>query len=66
VPLLIECLKALAAGSFGRVVVTVGADHRPLVRPVNCRFDQTAQAVTFPEFSWHQAARAAAQRLRLL
>jgi hypothetical protein len=61
-----ECLKALAAGSFGRVVVTVGADHRPLVRPVNCRFDQTAQAVTFPEFSWHQAARAAAQRLRLL
>ena len=42
-----ECLELLAAGSFGRVVVTVGADHRPLVRPVNYVFDQTAQAVTF-------------------
>lgn len=42
-----ECLELLAAGSFGRVVVTVGADHRPLVRPVNYLFDPTAQAVTF-------------------
>ena len=42
-----ECLKLLAAGSFGRVVVTVGADHRPLIRPVSYLFDETAQAVTF-------------------
>jgi nitroimidazol reductase NimA-like FMN-containing flavoprotein (pyridoxamine 5'-phosphate oxidase superfamily) len=42
-----ECLELLAAGSFGRVAVTVGADHRPLVRPVNYVFDQPAQAVTF-------------------
>ena len=42
-----ECLQLLAAGSFGRVVVTVGAEHRPLVRPVNYLFDETAQAVTF-------------------
>ena len=42
-----ECFELLAAGSFGRVVVTVGAEHRPLVRPVNYLFDKTAQAVTF-------------------
>jgi nitroimidazol reductase NimA-like FMN-containing flavoprotein (pyridoxamine 5'-phosphate oxidase superfamily) len=37
----------LAATRVGRVVVTVGAEHRPLIRPVNYLFDQTAQAVTF-------------------
>jgi uncharacterized protein len=42
-----ECLELLAAGSFGRVVVTVGTEHRPLIRPVNYLFDQAAQAVTF-------------------
>ena len=42
-----ECLQRLAAASFGRVVVTVGAEHRPLVRPVNYLFDEAAQAVTF-------------------
>lgn len=42
-----ECLELLAAVSFGRVVVTVGNEHRPLVRPVNYVFDQTTQAVTF-------------------
>jgi nitroimidazol reductase NimA-like FMN-containing flavoprotein (pyridoxamine 5'-phosphate oxidase superfamily) len=42
-----ECLELLAATHVGRVVVTVGAEHRPLIRPVNYLFDQTAQAVTF-------------------
>lgn len=42
-----ECLELLDAGSFGRVVVTVGADHRPLIRPVNYVFDRASQAVTF-------------------
>jgi len=42
-----ECLELLAAESFGRVVVTVGVDHRPLVRPVLYIFDQGAKAVTF-------------------
>jgi uncharacterized protein len=42
-----ECLELLAATHLGRVVVTVGADHRPLIRPVNYLFDPTAQAVTF-------------------
>jgi nitroimidazol reductase NimA-like FMN-containing flavoprotein (pyridoxamine 5'-phosphate oxidase superfamily) len=42
-----ECLELLAAESFGRVVVTVGADHRPLIRPVNYVFDHASQAVSF-------------------
>lgn len=42
-----ECLELLAATHFGRLVVTVGAEHRPLIRPVNYLFDQTAQAVSF-------------------
>jgi nitroimidazol reductase NimA-like FMN-containing flavoprotein (pyridoxamine 5'-phosphate oxidase superfamily) len=42
-----ECLELLATTHIGRVVVTVGADHRPLIRPVNYLFDQTAQAITF-------------------
>jgi nitroimidazol reductase NimA-like FMN-containing flavoprotein (pyridoxamine 5'-phosphate oxidase superfamily) len=42
-----ECLELLATNHLGRVVVTVGADHRPLIRPVNYLFDETAQAVTF-------------------
>lgn len=42
-----DCLELLAATHLGRVVVTVGADHRPLIRPVSYLFDQTAQAVTF-------------------
>lgn len=42
-----ECLELLATTHVGRVVVTVGADHRPLIRPVNYLFDQAGQAVTF-------------------
>jgi nitroimidazol reductase NimA-like FMN-containing flavoprotein (pyridoxamine 5'-phosphate oxidase superfamily) len=42
-----QCLELLAATRVGRVVVTVGAEHRPLIRPVNYVFDQTAEAVTF-------------------
>lgn len=42
-----QCLELLAATHLGRVVVTVGAEHRPLIRPVNYLFDQAAQAVTF-------------------
>lgn len=42
-----ECLELLATSQVGRVVVTVGAEHRPLIRPVNYLFDQSSQAVTF-------------------
>ena len=42
-----ECLELLTATRVGRVVVTLGAEHRPIIRPVNYLFDQTAQAVTF-------------------
>jgi nitroimidazol reductase NimA-like FMN-containing flavoprotein (pyridoxamine 5'-phosphate oxidase superfamily) len=42
-----ECLERLAATHVGRVVVTVGAEHRPLIRPINYLFDQNSQAVTF-------------------
>jgi nitroimidazol reductase NimA-like FMN-containing flavoprotein (pyridoxamine 5'-phosphate oxidase superfamily) len=39
------CLELLAATHVGRVVVTAGAEHRPLIRPVNYLFDQGS--VTF-------------------
>jgi nitroimidazol reductase NimA-like FMN-containing flavoprotein (pyridoxamine 5'-phosphate oxidase superfamily) len=42
-----ECFDLLTTNHVGRVVVTVGADHRPLIRPVNYLFDETAQAITF-------------------
>jgi nitroimidazol reductase NimA-like FMN-containing flavoprotein (pyridoxamine 5'-phosphate oxidase superfamily) len=42
-----QCLELLAATHLGRAVVTVGAEHRPVIRPVNYLFDQSSQAVTF-------------------
>jgi uncharacterized protein len=42
-----QCLELLAGAHLGRVVVIVGAEHRPLIRPVNYLFDHTAQAVSF-------------------
>jgi uncharacterized protein len=42
-----ECLALLAAGDFGRVVVTTRLGHAPLIRPVNYRFDHASQAVVF-------------------
>lgn len=42
-----ECLTLLAANSFGRVIVTVGPEHRALIRPVNYVFDGPSQSVAF-------------------
>jgi hypothetical protein len=42
-----ECLERLAAGGLGRIAVTFGADHRPVVRPVDYAFDKASQAVVF-------------------
>jgi nitroimidazol reductase NimA-like FMN-containing flavoprotein (pyridoxamine 5'-phosphate oxidase superfamily) len=42
-----ECLTLLAARSFGRVIVTTGDEHRPLIRPVSYRFDHASQSVAF-------------------
>jgi uncharacterized protein len=42
-----ECLTLLAANSFGRVIVTFGREHRPLIRPVNYVFDGPSQSVVF-------------------
>jgi uncharacterized protein len=39
-----ECLKLLAAGSFGRLAVTAH-EHAPLIRPVNYVFDVPSQSV---------------------
>ena len=41
-----ECLSLLAAGNFGRLVVTTPGG-RPLIRPVNYEFDQRSQSVIF-------------------
>jgi nitroimidazol reductase NimA-like FMN-containing flavoprotein (pyridoxamine 5'-phosphate oxidase superfamily) len=41
-----ECLALLAAGNFGRLVVTTPGG-RPLIRPVNYAFDQRSQSVIF-------------------
>jgi nitroimidazol reductase NimA-like FMN-containing flavoprotein (pyridoxamine 5'-phosphate oxidase superfamily) len=42
-----ECLTLLAANSFGRVIVTIGREHRALIRPVNYVFDDSSQSVVF-------------------
>jgi uncharacterized protein len=40
-----ECLRRLTATAFGRLVVSVtGWDH-PVIRPVNCVFDDSSQCV---------------------
>ena len=42
-----ECLALLAAHNLGRVVVAVGGDALPVVRPVTYAFDATSQSVVF-------------------
>lgn len=42
-----ECVEALQATAIGRVVTTVGAEHRPLVRPVSYVFDDQTKSVMF-------------------
>lgn len=42
-----ECLELLATGSVGRVVVVIGPDTQPLIRPVNYVFDTVSQSVVF-------------------
>lgn len=41
-----ECLRLLAAHSFGRLAVAVGENH-PVIRPVNYLFDKPMQSVVF-------------------
>jgi len=41
-----ECLKLLAANSFGRLAVNAGVGP-PIVRPVNYAFDRPSQSVVF-------------------
>ena len=41
-----DCLRLLAANSFGRLAVTMGADQ-PVIRPVNYHFDERMQSVVF-------------------
>jgi nitroimidazol reductase NimA-like FMN-containing flavoprotein (pyridoxamine 5'-phosphate oxidase superfamily) len=40
-----ECLRMLAATSFGRVVIAVPEWDRPVIRPVNYVFDEESQSV---------------------
>src|SRR5437899_7935 len=41
-----ECLRLLAANSFGRLVVNLG-EGAPVIRPVNYAFDEASQCVVF-------------------
>jgi nitroimidazol reductase NimA-like FMN-containing flavoprotein (pyridoxamine 5'-phosphate oxidase superfamily) len=41
-----ECLRLLAAHTFGRLAVTAG-EGPPVIRPVNYLFDQPTQSVVF-------------------
>jgi nitroimidazol reductase NimA-like FMN-containing flavoprotein (pyridoxamine 5'-phosphate oxidase superfamily) len=42
-----ECLKLVAHDTIGRVVVTIGADAWPVIRPVNFVFDPVSQSIVF-------------------
>jgi uncharacterized protein len=42
-----ECLTLLGTGAIGRVVVTIGCESRPVIRPVNYVFDAVSQSVVF-------------------
>jgi uncharacterized protein len=42
-----QCLELLAAGDFGRLVVSAGPSQVPLIRPVNYRFDERSQSIIF-------------------
>jgi nitroimidazol reductase NimA-like FMN-containing flavoprotein (pyridoxamine 5'-phosphate oxidase superfamily) len=42
-----ECLTLLGTGTIGRVVVTLGSQSRPVIRPVNYGFDPVSQSVVF-------------------
>lgn len=56
-----ECLRLLAAHSFGRLAVNMG-EGTPVIRPVNYQFDQPSQSVVFrtaPGSKFHALLRAA-------
>jgi uncharacterized protein len=42
-----ECLDLLARSSIGRVVVPIGVNSQPVIRPVNFVFDAVSQSVIF-------------------
>ena len=42
-----ECLELLAGAAIGRVVVTIGVNSQPVIRPVNFVFDTVSQSVMF-------------------
>lgn len=42
-----ECLELLGQGTIGRVVVTIGAEAWPVIRPVNYIFDTVSQSIMF-------------------
>ncbi len=42
-----ECLELLAQSVIGRVVVSIGAGDRPVIRPVSYAFDDVSQSVVF-------------------
>lgn len=42
-----ECLELLAATTFGRVVLSTGSGHTPMIRPVDYRFEPATNSVVF-------------------
>lgn len=57
-----ECIALLAAGDFGRVVISAGPSQVPLIRPVNYRFDERSQSIVFRTLEgskFHTLARSA-------
>jgi uncharacterized protein len=42
-----ECLELLAKATFGRVVLSAPPDRKPMIRPVNYRFDEASKSVVF-------------------
>jgi nitroimidazol reductase NimA-like FMN-containing flavoprotein (pyridoxamine 5'-phosphate oxidase superfamily) len=56
-----ECLRLLAAHSFGRLAVNMG-EGAPVIRPVNYLFDERSQSVVFrtaPGSKFHALLRSA-------
>jgi nitroimidazol reductase NimA-like FMN-containing flavoprotein (pyridoxamine 5'-phosphate oxidase superfamily) len=42
-----ECRELLEANHIGRLAVSVGTEHRPLIRPVTYAFDERSSSVVF-------------------
>jgi nitroimidazol reductase NimA-like FMN-containing flavoprotein (pyridoxamine 5'-phosphate oxidase superfamily) len=57
-----ECLELLAQSSFGRVVLSSPSSSKPIIRPVNYRFDEHSKSVVFRSVEgskFHALARSA-------